>query len=169
MKPVVQVYALALAQLKGYRRAANFYEDMQAALMREPAATSKKVRDKITRLKEKDAEEILFSPFLHKLENKKNNTREITCYFKPMSKTQAGAGAQTAQDRSERYSEILVAHALKKEPAPPPQPTPPPVNDPSSATASATATDIPDAAELVIRKSVAAKKKSASSKNVLKC
>jgi DNA polymerase elongation subunit (family B) len=83
MKPVVQLYSLALHQLKGYRKAANYFEVMETQLLAE-GSTAKKARDKISRLKEREVEELLFKPFLQKLENRKNNMKEISSYFSPV-------------------------------------------------------------------------------------
>lgn len=86
MKPVVQLYALALNQLKGYRKPPNYFESMLAQLISE-GSTPKKAHDKIVRLKEREVEEILFKPFLLKLENKKNHMKEISSYFPAAAST----------------------------------------------------------------------------------
>ena len=83
MKPVVQLYALILEQLKGYKRPADHWARVEAELVKQSGLTSKKIKERIARQREKDTEDILFGPYLKKLSNRKQNLREISSYFKP--------------------------------------------------------------------------------------
>jgi len=87
LRPVVQLYALILEELKGYRKGADFYKNMEKQLVQANTLSLKKIRDKISRLREKETEEILFGPYMKKLANKKQNLREISSYFKPVAKS----------------------------------------------------------------------------------
>ena len=153
MKPIVQVYALALTQLKGFRKGADYYDNLLEVELANPDMTPKKARDKIARLKEKDAQELLFGPFLQKLENKKNKMSEITSFFKPLPKlppapsapqaATPGAGPSsrkytTSPELAEDYADRLVTHALKR--------VAKPRSSPAKAAAAAAAADLPKAA-----------------------
>jgi hypothetical protein len=56
---------------------------VEAELTRQSGLTPKKIKERIARQREKDTEDILFGPYLKKLSNRKQNLREISCYFKP--------------------------------------------------------------------------------------
>jgi DNA polymerase elongation subunit (family B) len=84
MKPVSQIYALVLESMKGYRNGPDYYKKMEAKLMVEKGGDLKKVRDRIADLREQEVHELLFQPFLRKLENKRNGNREITDWFGAM-------------------------------------------------------------------------------------
>ena len=81
MKPVSQIYALVLEQVPGYRKSVSHYHDVEKKLLVEKEGDVKKVRDKIADMKEADVQDILFKPFLMKLENKRCGNRPITDFF----------------------------------------------------------------------------------------
>ena len=91
MKPVLQIYALpsVLEQLPGYRNEPKLsgpraLADQTAAAAGDP----KKGRDKLSALREREVERLLFAPVLahpvfRKLDNARNKQNEITRYFAP--------------------------------------------------------------------------------------
>lgn len=82
MKPVQQLYALALTDLDGYKKPADFWEKTEKKLLVDKEGDVKKVKDKLADMKEDVVKEILFDPFLNKLTNRKSGNREITEFFK---------------------------------------------------------------------------------------
>jgi DNA polymerase elongation subunit (family B) len=82
MNPVVQLYALVLDQIKGYRKPAGYYEQMEQSFITKDNLTPKKAREKVQRLKEKEVEELLFKPYLLKLENKVNRQSTLDLFIK---------------------------------------------------------------------------------------
>lgn len=84
MKPVVQLFALVLEQLKGYKLPADHWTRVKTELGRKnPPLSDKKIRQRISRLRENATVELLFGPYLTKLSNRKQNLREISSFFKP--------------------------------------------------------------------------------------
>lgn len=81
MKPCLQLYALVLEQLDGYKKNVN-YTELKERLIKEKEGDLKKAKDKWHDLREEHVKKLLFDPILTKLVNKKNNNREITDYFK---------------------------------------------------------------------------------------
>lgn len=84
MKPVQQLYALALEQLDGYKKPADYFTLWEKKLIKEKEGDMKKVKDKLADMREDIVKEILFDPFLNKLTNRKSGNREITDFFKIM-------------------------------------------------------------------------------------
>jgi len=82
MKPCLQLYSMILEQLKEYKHKNdnNFWKNKEKFLMEEKK-DKKKVNDKIKQLREKEVEEILFSRYLTKIENKKNGIQDVRDYF----------------------------------------------------------------------------------------
>lgn len=81
MNPVLQLYALALEQIDGYRKKDDQWDAARQKLVLD-GKSEKVVREKVMELKEMEVKRLLFDPILHQLENRKNNQREITEYFK---------------------------------------------------------------------------------------
>lgn len=81
MKPCLQLYALVLEDLQGYRSNTNF-ADVKQKLLKEKD-DPKKAKDKYNDIREEEVKKLLFDPFLIKLQNKKSGTRAITEFFKP--------------------------------------------------------------------------------------
>jgi DNA polymerase elongation subunit (family B) len=82
MKPVVQLYALEVEQMKGFRKGKDYFKNMETSLAIKDGMTTKKIREKIGREKEREAETILFKPFLLQLENKKNKQSTLDMFCK---------------------------------------------------------------------------------------
>jgi hypothetical protein len=93
MKPILQTYALVLEQLDGYKKNVN-YTELKVKLLKDKDGDAKKAKDKWNSLREDEVQKMLFDPFLIKLNNKKNNMKEITDYFKPKP---AADGASTSK------------------------------------------------------------------------
>jgi len=81
MKPVLQLYALVLEDLDGYRLGKHYYENMYKKLLVEKKGDVIKARTRWNDLREADVKKILFDPILHKLTNKKQKNQEITNFF----------------------------------------------------------------------------------------
>lgn len=82
MKPVSQIYALVLETMPGFKKGADYFKQIEQKLIVEKNGDMKKVKDKIADLREAEVQDIIFKPFLIKLENKRNKNREITDWFK---------------------------------------------------------------------------------------
>jgi hypothetical protein len=82
MKPVLQLYALALNQLEGYNKDAAYFSNMEKKLITDKEGDMKKVKDRLDDLKEAEAQKLLFDPILAKVRNRKAGNREITEFFK---------------------------------------------------------------------------------------
>jgi DNA polymerase elongation subunit (family B) len=80
MNSVIQLYSLILEKLPGYKLADNYFDKMEKKMINDNIDIEK-VNAKIKKLKEKEVQKILFDPYLNKLENKKNNMREITDFL----------------------------------------------------------------------------------------
>lgn len=82
MKPCLQLYSMILEQLDGYKHKNDkkFWKKKAKTLMEEKQ-DEKKVNDKIKQLREKEVEELLFSKYLTKIDNKKKGVRTITEFF----------------------------------------------------------------------------------------
>ena len=83
MKPVSQIYALILEDLKGFNKPRNYYSNLKISLAK-TQPDKKKLNDKIQDLRMKDVQKILFGDVLRVCENRKNKAQEITKWFKPL-------------------------------------------------------------------------------------
>jgi DNA polymerase elongation subunit (family B) len=81
MKPILQVYALILEDLKGFHKGKTYFSQMYPRLLREKEGNETKAKDRLQDLREEDVKAILFDPFLNKIINKRNGYREITDFF----------------------------------------------------------------------------------------
>jgi DNA polymerase elongation subunit (family B) len=81
MKPILQLYALTLENLDGYRKGAQYFKDTEKKLLVEKDGDLKKVKDRLDDLREGEVQKLLFDPLLVKLQNKKKGNREITEFF----------------------------------------------------------------------------------------
>jgi DNA polymerase elongation subunit (family B) len=81
MKPCLQLYALILEQLDGYKKNVD-YVDLKTKLIKDKDGDVKKAKDKWNDLREGEVKKLLFDPFLIKLQNKKNKNTAITDFFK---------------------------------------------------------------------------------------
>lgn len=82
MKPVLQLYALTLETLDGYKKGNDYFKDIEKKLVIDKNGDMKKVKDRLNDLRETEAQKLLFDPILNKLNNKKVGNREITEFFK---------------------------------------------------------------------------------------
>lgn len=82
MKPVSQIYALILEDMRGYKKGKNHFKEVETKLITDKNGDMKKVKERLNDLRENEVQELLFKPFLTKLENKRNGNREITDWFK---------------------------------------------------------------------------------------
>lgn len=82
MTPVLQLYALVLEDLDGYRKGRDYYKELYDKLLKEKEGDPKKAKDRWQDLREDDVKKLLFDPVLTKLDNKKKGNRMITDYFK---------------------------------------------------------------------------------------
>ena len=82
MKPCLQLYSMILEELDGYKHKndKDYWKNKEKILMEEKK-DKKKVDDKIKQLREKEVEELLFSKYLTKIDNKKNGVRTIGEFF----------------------------------------------------------------------------------------
>jgi len=85
MKPVSQIYALVLETMPGYKKGPDYFKQLEKKLIVEKNGDMKKVKDRIGDLREEEVENIIFKPFLIKLENKRNKNREITDWFQKLT------------------------------------------------------------------------------------
>ena len=81
MKPILQLYALTLESLDGYRKGAQYFKDTEKKLIIDKEGDLKKVKDRLDDLREGEVQKLLFDPLLIKLQNKKKGNREITEFF----------------------------------------------------------------------------------------
>lgn len=84
MKPILQVYALVLENLSGFRKGHNYFPDLYNKLLIEKGGDVTKAKDRWQDLREDEVKKLLFDPTLIKLENKKKGNSEITDFFKPI-------------------------------------------------------------------------------------
>jgi len=83
MKPISQLLALVLEDIKGYRykNDTEFFKRKEKTLMTDKKGNVKKVQEKINTLRMIEVENILFQPILKKLEAKNQNNQFITNWF----------------------------------------------------------------------------------------
>ena len=81
MKPVCQIFALVIEQLPGFRKEKDYYQKMEKSLIDKKIDLEKRTT-KIRTDKQRLTENIIFYDIRRFSENKKNNTNEITKWFK---------------------------------------------------------------------------------------
>lgn len=86
MKPVLQLYALALNQLDNYKKKSDYFPEIYKKILKEKEGDAKKAKEKLQDLKEEEVKKLLFDPYLIALENKKQGIKPLTEYFKPIPK-----------------------------------------------------------------------------------
>lgn len=84
MKPVSQIYALVLEKMPGYKKGKDYFKEVEKKLIVEKGGDMKKVKDRLGDMREAEVQDILFKPFLTKLQNARNGNREITHWFKKL-------------------------------------------------------------------------------------
>ena len=80
MKPITQLYSLALDQLDGHKKITA--QSCYAKVLKEKGGDIKKTKARYNDLMEAEVKRILFDPFLILLSNKRNGNTMITDYFK---------------------------------------------------------------------------------------
>ena len=82
MKPCLQLYSMVLEDLNGYKHKNDkkFWRKKYSILLEEKK-NEFKVNDKIKQLREKEVEELLFSSFINRIENKKNGIKSMKNYL----------------------------------------------------------------------------------------
>lgn len=78
--PVLQLYALILEQLEGYRLPKNHWHDLKAKMAKE-GKSKKYICDKIAELRESEARKLLFGDTLNSLKLKKAGQTQLTDFF----------------------------------------------------------------------------------------
>lgn len=81
MNPVIQLYALILEQLEGYRKPVNYWQEEKKKLLIADKS-EKQVRERLADMREQEVKKLLFDPILNKLANEKRGQREITDFFR---------------------------------------------------------------------------------------
>lgn len=84
MKPILQVYALVLENLPGYKKGQTHFTELYNKILIDKGGDVTKAKDRWQDLREDEVKKILFDPTLIKLENKKKGNSEITDFFKPI-------------------------------------------------------------------------------------
>ena len=87
MNPVLQVYALALEQLDGYKKTPEHWAQTYAKILKDRDGDTKKAQDKLQELREAEVKHLLFDAILNKLKNQKQGLRSITEFFGPKNVT----------------------------------------------------------------------------------
>mgnify|MGYP000152491036 CR=1 FL=1 len=83
MKPVCQIYALIVEDLKGFKHHKGYFQELEKQYLKscETVEEKKKKKDKIQDLKMKEVENILFGEALREGQHKKNGTQDISKWF----------------------------------------------------------------------------------------
>lgn len=83
MKPVLQLYALTLETLQGYKYKSDkdHFKNIETKLITEKNGDMKKVADKLGDLREAEVKKLLFDPLLTDLKNKRNGQKSIADFF----------------------------------------------------------------------------------------
>ena len=82
MKPCLQLYSMILEELDGYKHKNDkmYWDKVYTNLFNQKKDKSK-VEDKIKQMKEKEVEELLFSKYINKIDNKKNGIKTMFDYM----------------------------------------------------------------------------------------
>ena len=82
LKPVCQIYALILEDLKGYNHDNDYMNRLKRGLLNKHG--EEKLLEKFTKKRNEMTADILFKDIIRDATNKKKNIREITSWFKPV-------------------------------------------------------------------------------------
>nr|QDY51635.1 DNA polymerase family B [Mimiviridae sp. ChoanoV1] len=82
LKPVCQIYALILEDLKGYNHDSDYMNRLKCGLLNKHGED--KLLEKLTKKRNEMTADILFQDIIREATNKKKNIREITSWFKPV-------------------------------------------------------------------------------------
>lgn len=86
LKPISQIFGLAIEELKGYPYKHGHFENLYPIYFNKYDKDKKKTNEKITKLKCKIIGRILFGRYIKEAYNKQNGITEITKWFKVISK-----------------------------------------------------------------------------------
>ena len=81
MKPLQQVFALVLEQMDAFKRKKRNFQ-MKIETLKNSYDDPDKLEDKINDLKNKEVKALLFDKYLRVTDNRKNNMKDITSFFK---------------------------------------------------------------------------------------
>ena len=124
MKPVSQIYALILEELKEYKKDKNYYTNLKIKLNKKTKhildsttaiTEKKKINDKIQNLRMNEIKTILFGDIIRTCENKKNKSQEITKFFKPCIKDSEKEIEKEIEKEENNNSELLDSNEEEKE------------------------------------------------------
>lgn len=83
MKPVLQLFAIVVDRIPGYKRPTDYFEELLKKSADIIGDDLKKRKDKLDQLRENEVKALLFDPFLIRIENRRQGNQEITQWFKP--------------------------------------------------------------------------------------
>jgi DNA polymerase elongation subunit (family B) len=82
MKPIVQVYALILEHLDGYKKTKDYFQKEYKKILKEKDGDIKKAKDRWHDLREEEVKKLLFDDILNRLQVKKDGNQPITNFYK---------------------------------------------------------------------------------------
>ena len=81
MKSILQLYALILENLDGFRKGPEYFKNVYTKVLQEKEGNEKKAKERWQDLREAEVKILLFDPVLYRLQNIKDRNREITEFF----------------------------------------------------------------------------------------
>lgn len=81
MNPILQIYALILEDLTGYKKNKTYFTELYHKILVEKENDVTKAKTRLQDLRDIEVKKLLFDPFLIKLQNKRLGNREITDFF----------------------------------------------------------------------------------------
>jgi len=81
MRPIQQVFALVLEKMDAFKRKKRNFQ-MKIDTLKQSHDDADKLEDKINDLKNKEVKALLFDKYLRVTDNRKNNMKDITSFFK---------------------------------------------------------------------------------------
>ena len=82
MNPILQIYALILEDLNGYKKSRDHFTELYDKLLIDKKGDVTKAKTRLQDLRDLEVQKLLFDPFIIKLQNKRLGNREITDFFK---------------------------------------------------------------------------------------
>ena len=82
MNPILQIYALILEDLNGYKKSRDHFTELYDKLLIDKKGDVTKAKTRVQDLRDLEVQKLLFDPFIIKLQNKRLGNREITDFFK---------------------------------------------------------------------------------------
>jgi len=84
MNPILQIYALILEDLTGYKKGREYFTELYDKILVDKENDVTKAKTRLQDLRDLEVKKLLFDPFIIKLQNKRLGNREITDFFKVM-------------------------------------------------------------------------------------